>query len=82
MSNKHWYAILEVTVRASLLLEVVPQHPSRVLDNSHIGRNVGFVVLDQRHTLVFPGFSEESAHVIELGETPVSFVRGKSVSRN
>lgn len=60
-------------------MEIVPQHTSRVFDHADVSGDVRFVILHQRHTLVFPGLSEEGAHVIKPGEAPVSFVGGESM---
>ena len=65
--------------RPSSLVEVVPKDTGGILDNTHVGCNVRFIILHYRHTLVFPGLVEELAEVIESRETPVALISSKSV---
>lgn len=63
-------------------MEAVPEDTSRVLDNANVGRDISFVVLNQRDSLVLPGLTEEAPKVVETGEPPVSLFGSESVSRN
>lgn len=54
-------------------MEVVPQHASRILDDSDVGSHISFIVLDKWDVLALEGIGEEAFEVIESGKAPVRF---------
>ena len=57
----------------------MPKNTSRVLHDTHIGSDVGFFILYDRHTFILNGLVKKLSKVIESCETPIAFLPSKSV---
>ena len=65
-----------------LLLETVPEDACRVFHHADVGSDIGFLILHQGDSPIFPGHTEESSQVAESSKPPVSLVGVKAVRSN